>query len=43
LRLAGRITDQLEQLHRAPDDPKLAARLAAELRGEADAAETLAK
>ena len=43
LRLAGRITDQLEQLHRAPDDPKLAARLAAELRGEADAAEKLAK
>ena len=43
LRLAGRITDQLEQLHRAPDDPKLAARLAAELIGEADAAETLAK
>jgi hypothetical protein len=43
LRLAGRITDELEQLHRAPDDQMLAARLAAELRDEADAAEKLAK
>ena len=43
LRLAGRITDELGQLDRAPDDRKLAARLAAELRDEADAAETLAK
>jgi hypothetical protein len=43
LRLAGRITDDLGQLHRAPDDPRLAARLEAKLRGEADAAEKLAK
>jgi hypothetical protein len=43
LRLAGRITDELGQLHRTPDDRVLAARLAAELRDEADAAETLAK
>jgi hypothetical protein len=43
LRLAGRITDELGQLHRAPDDRRLAARLAAELRNEADAAEKLAK
>jgi hypothetical protein len=43
LRLAGRITDELGQLHRAPDDRMLAAQLAAELRDEADAAEELAK
>ena len=43
LRLAGRITDELEQLHRAPDDAKLAARLESELRDEAAAAEKLAK
>jgi hypothetical protein len=43
LQLAGRITDELGQLHRAPDDPMLAARLASELRDEADAAEKLAK
>jgi hypothetical protein len=43
LRLAGRITDKLGQLHRAPDDPSLAARLESQLRDEADAAEKLAK
>ncbi len=43
LRLARRITDGLERLHRAPDDPMLAARVASELRDEADAAEMLAK
>jgi len=43
LRLAGRITDELERLHRAPDDAKLAARLESELMDEAAAAEKLAK
>ena len=43
LRLAGRVTAELEQLHRAPDDGALAERLASDLRDAADAAEKLAK
>jgi hypothetical protein len=43
LRLASRITDELGELHRAPDDRALAERLALDLRDAADAAEKLAK
>ena len=42
-RLAGRVTDELGQLHRAPDDRALAKRLASDLSDAADAAEELAK
>ncbi len=43
VQLAGRIADDLGQLHRAPDDRALAERLASDLRDEADAAEQLAE
>ena len=42
-RLAGRVGDELEQLHRAPGDRSLAARLKSRLEHDADRAKELAK
>jgi hypothetical protein len=42
-RLAGRVADELGELHRAPGDRTLAARLKAMFEEDADAAEKLAK